>query len=311
MMTKTKTLLAVGLLATLFSTARLQAINGKVLFDDNRAMSVDMIGPTGNKMMRMIILDSGATLEHPINKITGVTFELPFDQEELKRNYTFGSYTNVLTVLEPFLPEMYPFLDLQSNVKPLYSMMVRSQYWEKKYADAIAVCNRLTRAFPDDSPAQMEFRLMRILCQHGLGQPKETIKPLNEFPKLDIRDPLSPLYWYSMAQLHASTNNLYEANDYAAKIIAFAPKELDWMPPALFLTARFNASTNQFDVARQICKELELVAQNTPWQQRAVDFVPQIGEMERDYKAELKRREEEAAAKVDNSPLRKVNVQFE
>lgn len=298
-------------LALLVGAARLYAIQAEVLFSDRRALKVDMLGPTGNQMMRMVILDSGATLEQPIKSIAKVKFELPFNPEELQKSFTFGNYTNVLQNLESFLPSMYPFLDLDSNVKPLYSVLVRSQYWQEKYADAITVCNRLTRAFPENSPEQLEFRLLKILCLHSLGQPQETIKPLNEIPKLGIRDPLSPLFWYAQAQLHASTNNLYDANDYAAKIIAFSPKEMDWMPPALFLTARFYASTNRFDVARQICKELEIVAQDTPWQQRAVDFVPQVDQMEKEYKAELKRLEEEAKSKIVDSPLRKVDVTFE
>jgi len=301
-------LLCIVLIGT---TQRSSALNASILFDDNRSMEVDIIGPTGNRMMRMIIRSNNAQLDHPIDKIVGLKFDLPFEMEELTRNYAFGSYTNVISTLAPLVPQYLPFIEINNNTRPLFPMLVRSYYWVGSHTEAITLCDRAMRAYKDGTPEQNEFRLLRILSMHGQGKHSETERFLRQLPKLERKDPLAPLYWYSMAQLHASTNNLYNANDFAAQIIAFAPKEMDWVPPALHLTARYNASTARFNVARQILDELEIVAMDTPWAARATEFRPVIARMEREHTAALNRKAAEEAAKVDQSPLRKVTVQFD
>jgi hypothetical protein len=292
------------LAATLLAVMSARAQDATVVFKDKRSWDVEVSGLTSNGILKMRMKNSNTDAEAPVADVAGIRFAIPFDEAEVTKNYTFGEYEKVVPVLADKLKPYFYYLTIENNISPYCLMLARSQYWLGQHAEAMSSAEKLTRYTTKGGKEWTEASLVKCLCLHAQNKPRETERILQTLPKIERDDPVAAIYWYSLARLQVTTNNVREANHNIANIIAFAGKDFDWTPPALYQSAEFHLADHRFESAKQICEEIQICAQDTPWQAKAKDLIPEIARRKVEHEAKLKKAADEAAAKAARSPLR-------
>lgn len=281
-----------------------RAQDAVVIFKDKRSWEVELTGATNAGVMKMRMKNSSTDAETPVADIALIRFAVPFDENEVQKNYTFGDYEKVNAVLADKLRPYFYYLAFENNITPYTLILARTQYWLEKYSEASATADKILRSVVKESREWTEASLIKCLCLHAQNKSPETARILSTLPAIERDDAVAPIYWYSLARLHMTTNNVREATENIANIVAFAAKDFDWMPPALYQSAEFHLQAHRFEAATQICNEMQVCAKDTPWQQKASDLIPRIAKAKTDWEAQQKKAAQAAAEKAARSPLR-------
>jgi hypothetical protein len=298
--------LPLALFLGLISLASLagRAQEATVIFKDKRSWEVEIVG-VKDGVLKMVMKNSNTEADTPVGDVAFLRFVIPFDENEVMKNYTFGEYEKAEAVLADKLRPYFFHLAFENNILPYVMILARSQYWLNKFAEANATADRVLRTVPKERPEATEAALIKCLCLHATGRSADTERIMAGLPTIDRDAEVAPIYWYSLARLHLTTNNVVQATENIANIVAFAGKDFDWMPPALYQSAEFHLAAHRFDVATQICQEMKLAAKDTPWQQKALDLLPRIEQEKKAHELRLRREAEALAAKAARSPLRR------
>ena len=274
-----------------------------VIFKNKKKWAADIVGRTSSNTLKMRRQGQSGVIEYPIKDIAAIKWNTEIDEIEVLQNYDRGEYKLVIETVTEATADMMRYSDIPNNLNKLLILIPRGLYWDKQYDQLIKTATDIMRPLRVvKGDIYDECNLLKILALQGLGKTGEADAALKKTEPLTRHDKLAPLYWYAMAKSHLNANNLKEAHENVAQMVAFSGKEFDWLPPALWLSVEQQIATTNFPVALQIIDELDIVAQNTEWAVKAATQQPRVKQMDEEHKRFLAEERARLVAERNKDP---------
>jgi hypothetical protein len=240
---------------------------------------VEVLGRWGEDALRVSRVGERGEVSLPVADIARMDYAVPFDPLELREAYAREEFAGLVRDLGPAVGPSLAYLDVPSNVLPLLRLYLFCLYWAADYAQVLRVAD-LVRTQVAHETLVREAGLLKALALLELGRSEEAAEVLSPISAPSRHDEEGALYWYASARLHMARAAWREAQVEAAKIVAFAAKDFEWMPAGLYLSAVAYARRGAPAVARQVIAELRTAYPRSRWRRAADRLAEEIGEDE-------------------------------
>jgi hypothetical protein len=193
------------------------------------------------------------------------------------------------TKLNQLLSPLLIYLDLPSDLPDQTMLLLKCLYRSGKHGEAITLSNVIVNTLPDEDKKKQAkaYKVLSLLALKNRWEANLLLKSIGDVAKTNS---IAALYYYAAAQVQLSYSNWVGAQEYSGKVIAFCPRNEDWMAPALVLSAQCYAHDEQYAVAEQTLHELSVAFRKSTWPET-------IKPLQEEYK---RLREEQEARK--NTP---------
>jgi|GEM_PF-3294320 len=290
------------LAALLTTTANAAPLNARLTLKNKQKWDAELKGRHGDLVT---LIESGKTTEVslPITEITSIEFRLDLEKTGAIEKFDANNFKAAAAALQAVLPPTFPYLDAKNNVLPYVSLLLRALYWSEQYRETLSTAETLLARLPDDS-FKRELQLWRILALLESGRKTDAEIELERMGPVPRKDDLAAMYFYARSTIQWANQQWEPAHITATQLVVFRPKDLEWLPAGLYLTARGYGQMRAYDTANQILDELQRFFPQSRW----VPLIPKLQEAwkqqrEADEKARAEKEKEEAKYRIQ--PARK------
>jgi len=251
-----------------------QRLRAKILLTSQEVQDVILIAPrkAGTTNIRYELMGKEGVLTLSLNDVEEIRFDLTaFKPDVVSQLYYMGKYDDVIKTLARRINPYLGFVDKKANSNELIQLFVRALFKSGKFEPMTQFANEIEKYAATGD--MREFAdIYRGLAYLQLGD-LEAFKPYASlFEDADYEHPYAAPIWYGNARQEIVKNNWKDANTYLAKIITEFPMETDWSAEALYLSATYHHSRTNLVVANQICQEIQIVAPQTQWPEKAAEL---------------------------------------
>lgn len=99
----------------------------------------------------------------------------------------------------------------------------------------------------------------------GLEKPHLAKQYMDKISPLERYEPDAALYWFTNVLVKLYEKDWLASYQGVAEMISFSSKDLEWVPAGLYLSSMLYEKNDKVDVARQVRKELVMIAPETRW----------------------------------------------
>lgn len=231
-------------------------------------------------------------VSHEAKNVVAIVFQFDFDPQEIESQFQSGQYAEVADTLAPILENIYKFIDLPgNNALPFIRMLARSQYRAGRHQEAMDTMDAFDRyARPEEDRTDM--RLYRVLALLGRNDLEQAGERIAEIPPPSRREENAAIYWTIRTRLALAGDRLEEAQECAARVVAFHGRSFEWMPAGLYYSAQGYGINGQDEIRGQVEKELKTIYADSPWTDKLNQLSGEILKVQK--RLEKKTRLEEA-----------------
>jgi hypothetical protein len=230
---------------------------------DDRKLTIELIGR--NKGL-VSFREAGKTMETDLKPAAfkWIEFNTNLDTNAINTLYQKEDYAAAAKQLNTALSPLLPYLDLPSELPPLTRTLLKCLYRTGRFSDTITLSNVIAASVPDQT-MKFEAKLYKVLALTGRNDRLDATLLLKSLGNIHKTNTAAAAYYFATAQLHLSYTNWAGAQEFSSRVVAFTPRDEDWMAPALLLSAQCYAHFGQYAVAEQTLRELSLVFNKTSW----------------------------------------------
>jgi hypothetical protein len=263
-------LTTLALLTGTFAFAQLgvrQTIPVKATLVDDRKINIELIGR--NKGL-VSFVETGKTSETDlkVDAFKWIDFGINLETNGVNALYQKEDYAAVATQLNKLLSPLIPYLDLPSDLPDQTMLLLKCLYRTGKYGDTVTLSNVMAVKLTDET-MKRQAQLYKVLALIGRNERLEANLFLKSIGDIHHTNNAAGIYYYTRAQLYLTYTNWLGVQEFSSRVVAFAPRDEDWMAPALYLSAQAYAHHKQYAVAEQTLRELALVFSKTSWPAKA------------------------------------------
>jgi tetratricopeptide (TPR) repeat protein len=204
----------------------------------------------------------------PTDMIRRAVFAVQADQTKIQDLYVRGEFEQVFTRLTEALDPLKPYLSLPNNTSPYLMVLLKAAVWAGRDQAVLETAKLLEGAelTPEEQVEVDRFPALALIRSGRLTEAEKKLKQLDI--RLDkSRD--SALSWYLLARLRERQGRIPEAQESAARIVAFHARDFEWMPPGLLLLGELYGRTGQYNAADQVLQELQELYASPHWTAQA------------------------------------------
>jgi hypothetical protein len=195
--------------------------------------------------------------------IESLVFPVQVDRDKLESLYSQAQYKEYADLLVATLRPTFPFVDLPTNVGGLTCFYLKARCWEGQYQEVLDVATVMARSA--ETNFMQQARAYRSLAYVGLQKLNEADAELKKIGTVTSKDDFAPLYWYALTQLQLARNDWQSAQENAARMVAFCGKELEWLLPGSYLSAKCYAHAKRDANVAQIASEMNQMYPKSRW----------------------------------------------
>lgn len=278
------------------ATTALAGPMARVTLQNDKTTEMELLGRRGEGGLITRTPDNPAEITYAFKDIKRVDFAVTFKQGDPSVLYQKGQFAEAAEALEPVITPWRSFLDLpENNGAPLYLLYVKSLFWAKQYEKSLAACDALNTA---REPFDRLSRAIRVLDLLELRRIEDAGKQADAISPLTPADPEAALYFYAIARLRMAQKRIPEAQEAAARLVAFLPRDMEWMPAGLFVSAQGYQEAGKFSVASTIADEIRKLFAESPWAERAEELFKHLEPLVRQEAEELEKQKQAERADV-------------
>lgn len=248
--------------------ARIKLKNGAVM--DGELLTRDNRG-----WVFMRAKGSTAEIGVPKADLEQVDFELNADERKIPELLEQHEFATAARELGLMLDPTLVYLDLPTNLGPWVELWIKTLHDAGQFQE-LRGATVFLESLPDPR-FKKAAALYRALARLGLGFPDDAEKEARAVGPLDPRDELAPLYFYVRGSAQLARGDRRAAQESAATIVVYQPKNLDWLPAGLSLSVNAYLAAGDTNVARQVINEIRTIAPRTRWSELAGAVEQQIG----------------------------------
>ena len=238
---------------------------------------VELLGRTADKFVRIRAGEQGE-IGIPPSDVLSLDFIFDFEKHPVNKLYDEFKYADAAQHLQEMLQPTLPYLDVNTNSLPYVRLWVKSMFWDGQYAETVKNCDLLYHLVQDEQLSR-EIQLFRTAAAVPLGKTNDIPKTLERLLPAARTNEEMAIWWYATAQYQIAEKKLPEAQETTARIIAFRPKDFEWMPAGLYLSARLYGLTKHPEVGKQIVEEIKTVYPKTRWAELANQLTAELDQM--------------------------------
>jgi hypothetical protein len=255
-----------------------EPVKAKIALKSQQTLDVEIVSRGADNWV--YVHEAGKQMEIGLQPadIDKIIFPVELDGDKLDDLYGRAQYKAVLGLLgEPLRPTL-PFCDLPTNVSGLTRVYLKSLCWDGRYQDVLDITKTMARSA--DPAFRQRAALFRALADAGLNRLTEADAELKQAGAVTAKDEVAPLFWYAQAQLQLARKDWLAAQETTARIVAFCGKDLEWLLPGLYLSARCYANANQSNVVAQIAREMTQMYPNSRWTAQTLQLAGPAGKVD-------------------------------
>jgi tetratricopeptide (TPR) repeat protein len=269
-------------------------VRAKLRLQSKQTLHVELTGRDG---ATVLFREPGKTAEIglPARDIAWVDFDLDYKGARLDDHLQAQDFKAAALALEPLLKPLYPYLDLPSDL-PRQATQLMQLLWRSSQYDQTVTTSYLIQRHAKDEGLRRLAQAYRVVAFIELGRLHSAVPELRQLGVVTRKDEnLIGPYFYAQARLQILQTNWVAAHQSAAQIVAFQPKNFEWMPAGLYLSARCYGETGQFEVADQIIAEIATAYPKTRWAELAAQLSEELARKKQELEqAQAKAKEENA-----------------
>jgi hypothetical protein len=259
-------LVAVGLLPSV----SWGEMTSRIFFKDGRAPGNYELISRARSEIKAKSLESMREMPINVSAIKKLQFQFDYSPATVDKLNGGADYKEIAALLWKDLRPTFDYFDLPCEGLENLSLMVTALYWAGEYDKITEVDREESRL--NNKPLRQTidlYKLLTIISQRRLLVAEDELKKIEkEQPALLKTAP----YVYAQAELQLSEQKALAAQKTIARLIVDYPKDFEWMPPALLLSARTYYALGNLDVASQILEELRLAYPMKHWTALAVEL---------------------------------------
>jgi hypothetical protein len=184
--------------------------------------------------------------------------------------------------LAPLLKPLYPYLDLPSDLPAQATKLMQLLLRTGQYEEVVTTSYLIQRYSKDDS-LKRQAQAYRVVAWIELGRMNSAVPELRQLAPVTRKDEnLVGPYFYAQGCLQILQTNWVAAHQSAAQIVAFQPRNFEWMPAGLYLSAKCYGGSGQLDVVEQIIVEIGTAFPKTKWAELAVKLGEELAQKKRE-----------------------------
>lgn len=268
-------------------------VRAKLRLQSKQVLNVELTGRDGTTVL---FREPGkpAEIGLPARDIVWVDFELDYKGARIEERLQAQDFKGAALALAPLLKPLYPYLDLPSDLPhqaaQLMQLLLRSGQHEESVTTSY-----LIQRYARDNDLKRQAQAYRVVAFIELGRLNSAIPELRQLGVVTRKDEhLVGPYFYAQGVLQILQTNWVAAHQSAAQIIAFQPKNFEWMPAGLYLSAQCYGGMGKFDVADQIIAEIAMAYPKTRWAELAAKLGEELAQKKHELEqAQAKAKEEE------------------
>jgi tetratricopeptide (TPR) repeat protein len=204
-----------------------------------------------------------------------IQFQFEFTPRDIQKLYGDADYKALAPMLWKNLQPIFPYLDLPYDGAEYLPILVNSLYWTGQHEKINEASIEFLRI--DNPSLQNITHLYRMLSaidqERYLAAEAQMKKIAEDQPELAK----SAVLLYARAKIHAGNKEWSKAQETLARLVIQYPKDFDWMPPSLLLSARCYFELKHPKVANQILDEVKLAYPRKLWLEMADDLRKKLG----------------------------------
>jgi tetratricopeptide (TPR) repeat protein len=204
-----------------------------------------------------------------------IEFAVDLDRNPGQEAFIKGDFKTAAEAFKSAVLPAFPYMDITNNIAPFAPLLLRCMYFDEQYEDVMVKAGVLEKRLYDLN-MRREMALYRIIATIGRKRMDDAIKQLEKFGEVKRTDSYAPLYYYAKAAIALHQERWEDLHEMAGRMVAFFPKDMDWMPAGLYLTAEAYMRTRSYDVADQIIGEVNRFYPSSRWAALASNLKPEI-----------------------------------
>jgi tetratricopeptide (TPR) repeat protein len=258
-----------------------EPVKAKVRLQSKQVLDVELTGRDG---ATVLCREPGKTTEigFSARDIAWVEFEMGPQGRRIEEQLVAQEFKEAAAALTLVLKPLYPYLDLPSDLPKQAAQLMQLLLRTGQYDEAIPT-SYLIQRFTKDDDLKRQAQAYRVVAFLELGRLNSAIPELKQLGNVTRKEPnvMAP-YFYAQATLQILQTNWAAAHQSAAQIVAFQPRNFEWMPAGLYLSAKCYGGTGKFDVAEQIIAEINTAFPKTKWAELAAKLGDELQQKKRE-----------------------------
>ncbi|AKJ64098.1 hypothetical protein [Kiritimatiella glycovorans] len=219
-------------------------------------------------------------IQMPASAFSEMEFRIEVDLEEARDWYRKGEFDRIRQEVGGLIEERLPYLDIPNNLTPYSILMLKANYWDGHYDEVVESAERLSESLDDDVRRTAEgFRALTHLEREETNDARRIIE------KLDIREDAEgqgAMDWYLLSLYRQQRGELISSQETVAHVVAFHPRDFEWMPAALHHSAELYGLSDDFNAADRVIAEVRTFFGHTFWSNRVDSLQTRLRELERE-----------------------------
>lgn len=241
---------------------------GRIVLRNGQAWDVHLLGRFFRDRVLIRRQVGEGLIELPVADMARLDVRLNFDPDPIAELYYAENFDEAASRLAAALEPYRPYVtDAPGNLEAPFRTLLLAYYWAgqtdsaQQWAAHILDKTSASRLHRDASRVQ-------ALCRAAEGGDVETPAPHAD-PGPAPDQPEASLHQYTLAMLAIHREDWDHALEALARLIAFRPRDFEWMPAALYQSAIVYARLDRIQIAQQVIDELTLVYPGTRWARQA------------------------------------------
>ena len=292
--------LMIGWLAAVLTTAgagEVQPIKAKVVLTDGQELNVELLGREGNGLVNLREVGKEHEVGLPAKDFKSIEFVVDLEEAKVYDLYNQGDFRTAAEKLKQMLEPMFGYLNLPHNLAEPLSLYLKCLYWDRQYKE-LAKVSYLMEVIRDPQ-IQKEAQLFRILGWQALHDMRNAERELGKVGEITRKDKEGgAMYFFALSQMYLTQKEWLKAQEAAATVVAFYPRDFEWIGPALCASAEAYGRAGHYKVAKQIIDEVNLAFPNSYWGQTAKELQQSLEQQQQKEAAEKAAQKAKAAAKA-------------
>lgn len=247
----------------------------KVTLQSKQQHTFELVGREAGNLIHFREPGKSTEIGFAATELAWIDFGLSDEFNKIEAKISQADHAGAAEDLHKLLQPRYAYLDLPSDLPRYASQLLRLQTRAGRF-EAVLNSSQLIGRFTKDETLRREAQAYRAVAWLETGRPNAADQELKAWTGISAKDELAGPYYYVRASQQLTQSNFPAAHLAAAQIIAFRPRDFEWMPAGLYLSAKCYLADGKLPVAEQIIAEITTAYPQTRWAELATKLTPEI-----------------------------------
>ena len=175
-----------------------------------------------------------------------------------------GSLGGAAVALGGLVKPLLSYSDLPGEIPRYISQTLRLYVRAGLFDDAIQMSYIISKLCRDET-LRREAQAYRAAALMEVGRLQTAAMELKGLESITRKDDICAPYYYALGKLQIAQTNWPAAQQTAATLVTARPRDLEWMPAGLYLSAQCYAQAGKLEVAKQVLTEIRTAYPTSRW----------------------------------------------